>query len=60
MRLDMVEVAPGVLRAMGYWECWLCGGDFREDQLSFRDLCAKCDHDVEVYGLPAGYEAEED
>jgi predicted RNA-binding Zn-ribbon protein involved in translation (DUF1610 family) len=41
MRFELVEVVPGITRSVPYLQCWRCGDDVLETDLSDRDLCPR-------------------
>ena len=59
MRFELVETAPGIVRSVPYLECWRCGDDALETDLSARDLCPRCDALAED-GFIDGNEYDED
>ena len=52
MRFEEIQVTQsGITRYVPVLECWRCGEDTLEIDLSFRDLCPRCESAVGDLGL---------
>ena len=47
MRFEEIQVTQsGITRYVAVLECWRCGEDTLETDMSFRDLCPRCESAV--------------